>query len=1187
MKSSTTPRRGDLSRVAACGRLLFSLLRRTTGAVVLPNPYQGGLFLLATLISVLGYAQTTNQPATGEGQKPAYTPDMQKALAYVEQSEYFIRDQRATGALQSPNRAHNMRFTYKPDGFEAQPRVDSSLQWKIAFQVLGVYRGDTRLIAAASEADATVAENRLVYEQAGYQVEYLNNQAGMRQNFIVAEKPAGSEPLTVKMAVESQHLQLACHNNELTGTQGGMVRYYYKDLKVWDARQNPLPATMQLQGNTLALVVDDRTATYPITIDPLSTTAAAQVESDQAGAEMGTSVASAGDVNGDGYSDVIVGAPFYDNGQTAEGAAFVYHGSASGISTTAVALVESNQADALMGWSVASAGDVNGDGYSDVIVGAFLYDNGQINEGAAFVYHGSASGIVTTAAARVESDQAGAQMGWSVASAGDVNGDGYSDVIVGAFLYDNGQINTGAAFVYHGSPSGISTAAAAQVESNQAGAQMGYSVASAGDVNGDGYSDVIVGAELYDNGQDREGAAFVYHGSAAGISTTAAAQVESDQGGAEMGRSVASAGDVNGDGFSDVIVGAYFYSNGQNYEGAAFVYHGSATGISTTAAARVESDQGDAQMGWSVASAGDVNGDGYSDVIVGANQYSNGQNVEGAAFVYHGNAGGGLRHNARAFNTNTTTPIQQSNATANDFSLGLFSKSFLGSTKGKLVWEVKQQGEAFSSAGGSIANSVASTAEQGAFSNLGTSGTQLANAIDKAGTQTKVRVRVRYDPVTAITGQVYGPWQYLPEYTRGAQGMSSTPLLIPPLLTVAGNIKWSTDPNQGVKDATVTISGNAAGSGDSDADGNYSIDLYSGGNLTVTPVKNINKFNGVTAADATRIQQHVTGNPLLGAPYPRIAADVNKNNSISVQDASLIKQALLGNPQANTLWNTSWRFVDADYVFLNPNVPWNFPESIALNGVNSSQTDVNFTGIKLGDVTTPAANPALRPEPLVLRTSDQRLQSGQIMAVPVSVEGFAHVAAFQFVLHFDADALALQHISTPEGSLLSLGDFGTYDAAQGEIRTVFAQPQGAEMTNGDVFFTLHFTPLQSGAWLSEAIHLDATLLPAEAYTPDMEVKPIDLVFSQSSATGQLHDPKPALRAIPNPANDQTRLHFTLPVADEAFIRVINLNGKVLLAQRARYDAGAHVLPMTFTQAGVYMAELRTAKGVEVVKIVVE
>jgi hypothetical protein len=85
----------------------------------------------------------------------------------------------------------------------------------------------------------------------------------------------------------------------------------------------------------------------------------------------------------------------YDNGQTNEGAAFIYHGSAAGISTTAAAMVETNQANAQMGLSVAGAGDVNGDGYSDVIVGAYQYDNGETDEGAAFTYHGSATGINT------------------------------------------------------------------------------------------------------------------------------------------------------------------------------------------------------------------------------------------------------------------------------------------------------------------------------------------------------------------------------------------------------------------------------------------------------------------------------------------------------------------------------------------------------------------------------------------------------------------------------------------------------------------------------------------------------------------------------------------------------------------------------------------------------------------------
>ena len=164
-------------------------------------------------------------------------------------------------------------------------------------------------------------------------------------------------------------------------------------------------------------------------------------------------------MNGDGYADVIVGAYDYDNGQTDEGAAFVFLGSASGIASgspaTAAAVLESNQASAGLGGSVASAGDVNGDGYADVIVGAPYYDNGELNEGTAFVFLGSASGIANgspaTAAAVLESDQVNDLLGFSVASAGDVNGDGYADVIVDANYYSNGESPAeGGAFIFYG-----------------------------------------------------------------------------------------------------------------------------------------------------------------------------------------------------------------------------------------------------------------------------------------------------------------------------------------------------------------------------------------------------------------------------------------------------------------------------------------------------------------------------------------------------------------------------------------------------------------------------------------------------------------------------------------------------------------------------------------------------------------
>jgi Ca2+-binding RTX toxin-like protein len=400
----------------------------------------------------------------------------------------------------------------------------------------------------------------------------------------------------------------------------------------------------------------------------------------------GNSVASAGDVNGDGYDDLIVGAVGADPNGSSSGASYVVFGTASGFAasvdlstldgTTGFRLDGVASLDQ-SGFSVASAGDVNGDGYDDLIVGATEADPNGSNSGASYVVFGKASGFAAsldlsaldgTTGFRLNGVAASDSSGWSVASAGDVNGDGYDDLIVGAHQADPNGTSSGASYVVFGKASGFAAGldlstldgtTGFRLNGVAANDQSGISVASAGDVNGDGYDDLIVGAPGVDPNGSNSGTSYVVFGKGSGFAAsldlssldgTTGFRLNGVAAGDQSGRSVASAGDVNGDGYDDLIVGAFQADPNGTSSGASYLVFGKASGFAAsldlstldgTTGFRLNGVEAYDASGFSVASAGDVNGDGYDDLIVGAlSADSNGLTNSGATYVVFGKGSG-------------------------------------------------------------------------------------------------------------------------------------------------------------------------------------------------------------------------------------------------------------------------------------------------------------------------------------------------------------------------------------------------------------------------------------------------------------------------------------------------------------------------------------------------------------------
>jgi hypothetical protein len=445
---------------------------------------------------------------------------------------------------------------------------------------------------------------------------------------------------------------------------------------------------------------------------------------------LGFSVAGVGDMNNDGLADLLIGMP-QDAASTNPGGAFLVYGKAnsttgslaeyqkdiSALATTPDALSITSTFDTA-GFSVSSAGDVNGDGWIDMIISAhFQTVSGLVgNTGKTYVVYGSSalSALQTISLGHVGGAvpgfvisgwQAGEESGTSVSSAGDFNGDGKADMLVSAYFNDTAGTNAGMTYVVLGKTGNVAVdleniknnVGGFAIKGENASDFSGVSVSSGGDINGDGLGDIIIGAVNGGsaNANPYSGKTYVVFGRNTANATIDLGQVAAGVGGfaivsntndEQSGHSVSSAGDINGDGLADIILGAPFKteSGGVN-TGHSFVVYGKSnttqvnlTDVGNNIGGFAIIGQGAQDLsGYSVGAAGDVNGDGLADLIVGAHGYdtAHGSVQTGRSYIIFGSKTGAFAAGSAVDNTGSSANDTLTSTGAQTLAGGSYSAS--------------------------------------------------------------------------------------------------------------------------------------------------------------------------------------------------------------------------------------------------------------------------------------------------------------------------------------------------------------------------------------------------------------------------------------------------------------------------------------------------------------------------------
>ena len=405
--------------------------------------------------------------------------------------------------------------------------------------------------------------------------------------------------------------------------------------------------------------------------------------------------------------------------------------------------------------------------------------------------------------------------------------------------------------------------------------------------------------------------------------------------------------------------------------------------------------------------------------------------------------------------------------------------------------------------------------------------------------------------------------------------------------SIAGTV--ATEDAEGVENVEIFINSNAAFNANvtTDQNGYFYMEVPQGNDYTVTPFKDSDHLNGVTTFDLVKITKHILNIESLDSPYKMIAADANNSGSITTLDLVHIRKLILliDNAYSN---NTSWRFVDASYVFPDPLNPWaeDFPEIVNLNNLMDNGTDNNFVAVKIGDVNGNAQTNGLSGADdrtfegsLIFNTEDRWVTAGEEFTVYFTSANF-NVSGYQFTLNFDDEKLAFSSIH--EG-VANAQNFGLSKLEQGAITTSWNSDRTQLKADDEVIFGLNFKAMTDGK-LSEMVYANSRFTTAEAYGDNDELYDIALVFKDENSAFELY------QNVPNPVAKATTIGFNLPEGDAGVLTIFDMNGRIVFSQKNTYETGYNEITINANQlgaAGVYYYQLKTSEHVAMKKMILD